>query len=740
MFRLSLSLLLLACSTSISEQADLNLEPGDAGEEQPAQIQIEIRRPEQGLILGGVLEILAVVNTSLSLRGVEFKANGERVEMALQPPYRVRWDSRAAPDGEVRLTAIAISVEGKSVQDSLNINLDNSPPQIQLIHPRQDSPILYENSGFELSFRVEDRSPLSSVFLEVNGLSFNLSEGPEYRSSLSFEALGIQSEDLPIELSIFIEARDERMLRGVLRSQHPVRKRVRWRYEALGAFWARPSLAEDGTLYLNSIDGFLHAVREGQALWIHQLSGETISSPALHPDGTVYVSSGTQLFAVKENQRLWSRDLGGTTNASPTLHGDRIYVGTYGEELLALDLEGEILWRFPTGGPVLSKAQVGPDGLIYVGSHDRSLYALNPDGSLNWSQEIGGEIWAEPLLSLGQLIITGRDGYIYAYDALSGALNWSQNGHGGEILGGAAEGPDGKIFIANQLGELLALSPLDGSSQWLNPPRSEGFLNVVPAVDALGRVFVGDAGGKINAFSAMGELLWSLSTATDNTFYSGGLLSADLSLFYIAGRGRQLLAVETGFPSARCPEPEMVSLGTFSIMKYEASRPDAQALDPGQLEHMACSLPNLPPWSGASWNEATIACAGSGMRLCSAAEWRLACMGAGLAEYPYGAEHDPNACNGLDHPQTGCQSGECRARRTGSLSHCRSSAEVWDMSGNLMEWSADRSEPLGDSFRLALGGSYASSIESLSCSFDEPAQAHLPLNSHGDDLGFRCCR
>ena len=67
------------------------------------------------------------------------------------------------------------------------------------------------------------------------------------------------------------------------------------------------------------------------------------SSPAIGPDGTVYVGSGdNKLYAIN-----------GKT--------------------------GDKLWEFETGDFVGSSPAIGPDGTVYVGSDDHWLYAIKTD-------------------------------------------------------------------------------------------------------------------------------------------------------------------------------------------------------------------------------------------------------------------------------------------------------------------------------------------------------------------------
>ncbi|RMH43301.1 MAG: hypothetical protein D6689_05470 [Deltaproteobacteria bacterium] len=64
---------------------------------------------------------------------------------------------------------------------------------------------------------------------------------------------------------------------------------------------------------------------------------------------------------------------------------------------------------------------------------------------------------------------------------------------------------------------------------------------------------------------------------------------------------------------------------TRYIFRYEASRPDATATDPGASTARPCSKPGALPWTNVTYPEAAAACAAIGARLCTEAEWQAAC-------------------------------------------------------------------------------------------------------------------
>jgi len=89
----------------------------------------------------------------------------------------------------------------------------------------------------------------------------------------------------------------------------------------------------------------------------------------------------------------------------------------------------------------------------------------------------------------------------------------------------------------------------------------------------------------------------------------------------------------------------------------------------------AVSLPSLFPSANITWFQAQEACASSGKRLPTSAEWQL------------GADGTPDP--GPDDGATDCNSASNFVSGTGSRNACISARGAFDMAGNLEEWVAD---------------------------------------------------
>lgn len=212
-----------------------------------------------------------------------------------------------------------------------------------------------------------------------------------------------------------------------------------------------------------------------------------------------------------------------------------------------------------------------------------------------------------------------------------------------------------------------------------------------------------------------------------------------------------------------CP-PGMLSTGTFCVDRYEAfvridrgggAAPEdwspfhhPPTLSGGQTL-MAFSVAGAIPQGQISGVQAANACAGSGKRLCTDAEWLSACRGPSSFVYPYGNTRQSGVCNDARavHPAVeyfgtsaswiwSMLGNPCIAQipnsldPTGANGGCVTSAGAFDMMGNLHEWTS----AAAGTFR---GGFFAdTSINGNGCLYATTAHN----TQHWDySTGFRCC-
>jgi len=173
-----------------------------------------------------------------------------------------------------------------------------------------------------------------------------------------------------------------------------------------------------------------------------------------------------------------------------------------------------------------------------------------------------------------------------------------------------------------------------------------------------------------------------------------------------------------------CPSDMVPVAKLFCVDRYEASRGDASATSSGSDATKAHSVAGVMPWMVASNDDAALACEAAGKRLCSPAEWQLACEGPDGTAYSYGESYEPIACNGID--AFGRSAFHLAA--TGSFAGCTNAWGVFDINGNLWEHVAG-----GDDMTVR-GGAFNCSDSAALHRCDYIPQTWIP-----SARGFRCC-
>ncbi len=125
-----------------------------------------------------------------------------------------------------------------------------------------------------------------------------------------------------------------------------------------------------------------------------------------------------------------------------------------------------------------------------------------------------------------------------------------------------------------------------------------------------------------------------------------------------------------------------------------------------------------------SHEEAARLCEQAGKRLCRFDEWSAACKGKDGFRYSYGASYKPFKCN------TNTKS----ARRAGRKEECRSWYGMYDMNGNLWEWTDTPAKEMPNRYLVA-GGAWDTQNESK-CT--DTKYSFYPQNQY-NFVGFRCC-
>jgi len=279
--------------------------------------------------------------------------------------------------------------------------------------------------------------------------------------------------------------------------------------------------------------------------------------------------------------------------SSPAIAPDgTIYVGSPDSALYAVNPDGTLKWRYLTGGNVQASSSIAADGTVYVGSCDSYLYAINPDGSRKWTYFVPDEVVSCPAIAIDGTIYLAASDFIQAVSAggtqirtfVEPSVRFSASpavAADGTVCGAARAGDfyriypdlvekwhqlywgvnptdpaiasDGTIYFGSEssfFADFRALNP-DGSDKWSY--WTGGAVRSSPAVAADGTVYFGSTDNGLYALNPDGSLKWRYETggdvdagpavAEDGTVYAG---SDDNHLYAVNADGTLNWRYETG--------------------------------------------------------------------------------------------------------------------------------------------------------------------------------------------------
>ncbi len=289
------------------------------------------------------------------------------------------------------------------------------------------------------------------------------------------------------------------------------------------------------------------------------LTGSLSSSIALaHATGTLgggdmsvstapVPTPGKTSGALDSAVERWRFATSDEVRSTPALAGQTLYVGSYDNNLYALNaLKGTLQWKFATDGGICG-APLPHGDLVIFGSEDHTVYALDvKEKRVRWRFATGGPVRSSPYAHGEHLYIGSDDGRLYALNLATGVEVWNLKTWMPLRSTASAGGPgNAMVYVGSEDTNLYAVDILTGTAKW-KFQTLRGVTSSPLVVD--GFVYVGSLDSHLYALDAeMGWLLWKFKTGhyvVSSPRMKGGIIvfgSVDGTVYAVEAKsGRQL--------------------------------------------------------------------------------------------------------------------------------------------------------------------------------------------------------
>lgn len=246
-----------------------------------------------------------------------------------------------------------------------------------------------------------------------------------------------------------------------------------WRYPEKTnqtTFFAAPVLAGD-QLIVGDYSNVLHSLDAATGTEKWTFTGATndwIGSALVVGDTILAPNSDQYLYALDLNGQLkWKFATERANWAQPVSDGETAYLASMDHNVYAIDLEtGEQKWAAALAGAIAYAPTLGEDGKLYAATLAHTVEAIDAaTGEIVWTHTYDGQLWTQPLLYDGVLYFGDLDGNIFAASPEDGSQQWTIAA--GEPITGLATAFNDTILFSTEDGSLIAVTPT-GERAWTN--------------------------------------------------------------------------------------------------------------------------------------------------------------------------------------------------------------------------------------------------------------------------------
>ncbi len=248
-------------------------------------------------------------------------------------------------------------------------------------------------------------------------------------------------------------------LNGILHAVDTASGKAKWTFKAATEIKSSPNCSGN-RIYFGSYDQNLYCLsaQTGSLIWKYATEGPVHATPAVDY-GRVYVSGCDETFRAidaETGKQIFAVALGAYAGASAAVLGQHAYVGTFGNEVLGIDLKARaIRWMYRHPGrsfPFYSSAAVTTDRVV-LGGRDRYVHCLERStGKQIWTFPTRARVESSPLVNRNRVFVGSNDGLLYELDLETGKKNWEFTA--GAPLSASPAAASGFLAIGSQDGVL----------------------------------------------------------------------------------------------------------------------------------------------------------------------------------------------------------------------------------------------------------------------------------------------
>ena len=163
-----------------------------------------------------------------------------------------------------------------------------------------------------------------------------------------------------------------------------------------------------------------------------------------------------RVLSIADGTQTHQVHLGAYVGASAACWRNHVYVGTYGSEVLGINLQtGEIQWRYQHPKrrfPFFATAAV-TDERVIIGGRDKMVHALMPDtGESQWTYAAKSRIESSAVIAGTRAFVGTTRGNFIALDVTTGEPVWEFTT--GSAVVASPSVADGKVYIGTEDGTL----------------------------------------------------------------------------------------------------------------------------------------------------------------------------------------------------------------------------------------------------------------------------------------------